>query len=543
MRERVGGLGLAVVCAGRQCERTASVLPVRGLPGSIIALVVKDTADGVLSQILKGAQVTAMESDSAVSVIETGSSGQRTQQMLDHLADKVNGVILSTDAPGISFIRDYAKRVPLVVLNRPLEGVASVVPDPRIGTVRAEPAETLPSHRGHVRRRPGRVMGQSVEVAAVHDIGNRMGFKVNQIGPVHPTVEGGYQAALALEGGDTTAIITYNDLIAVGIVLRFTADGVNVPGDVSVIGFDNTLIAPVVTPPITSIRIPRVQLGQVAVRRLLLMMISPMILLGVFLWIPGMPFGIYVFACWRCTWEMTPETAGFGAHAWGEKRDGHVGMVGWLRRARLVLREYASTLRVKEFRKHLAIYLLVQVTMDVFGQTFVFFVVHDWNHTAAFASLLLGCAAVSLPLLPVFGWAMTKIGPKRLYAINFIGWLGTAWLFAAWMLVGTLPEPWWTVFPYIADIDQIVTRRYRSATFSGIQASFRQLGSGIATIAAGLVLGAVGFDATRARQTTVAGIGLGAVLLGWFTVLPSRWSSAGLCPPISPSTSVRTASY
>ena len=481
-----------------------------------------------------------MESDSAVSVIETGSSGQRTQQMLDHLADKVNGVILPTDAPGISFIRDYAKRVPLVVLNCPLEGVASVVPDPRIGTVRAEPAETLAVT--YVAG-PAASWANQSRWAAVHDIGNRMGFKVNQIGPVHPTVEGGYQAALALEGGDTTAIITYNDLIAVGIVLRFTADGVNVPGDVSVIGFDNTLIAPVVTPPITSIRIPRVQLGQVAVRRLLLMMISPMIPLGVFLWIPGMPFGIYVFACWRCTWEMTPETAGFGAHARGEKRDGHVGMAGWLRRARLVLREYASALRVKEFRKHLAIYLLVQVTMDVFGQTFVFFVVYDWNHTAAFASLMPGCAAVSLPLMPVFGWAMTKIGPKRLYAINFIGWLGTAWLFAAWMLVGTLPEPWWTVFPYIADIDQIVTRRYRSATFSGIQASFRQLGSGIATIAAGLVLGAVGFDATRAWQTTVAGIGLGAVLLGWFTVLPSRWSSAGLCPPISPSTSVRTASY
>lgn len=28
--------------------------------------------------------------------------------------------------------------------------------------------------------------------------------------------------------------------------------------------------------------------------------------------------------------------------------------------------------------------------MDIFGQTFVFFVVYDWNHTAAFASLLLG---------------------------------------------------------------------------------------------------------------------------------------------------------
>lgn len=327
-----------------------------------------------------------------------------------------------------------------------------------------------------------------------------------------------------------------------GIVLRFTADGVNVPGDVSVIGFDNTLIAPVVTPPITSIRIPRAQLGQVAVRHLLLMMISPMILLGVFLWIPGMPFGIYVFACWRCTWEMTPETAGFGAHARGEKRDGHVGMVGWLRRARLVLREYASTLRVKEFRKHLAIYLLVQVTMDVFGQMFVFFVVHDWNHTAAFASLMPGCGRLAA------ADAGVRLGddqdrPETAVRDQFhrLAWYSLA--VRGWMLVGTLPEPWWAVFPYIADIDQIVTRRYRSATFSGIQASFRQLGSGIATIAVGLVLGTVGFDATRARQTTVAGIGLGAVLLGWFTVLPSRWSSAGLCPPISPSTSVRTASY
>ena len=34
--------------------------------------------------------------------------------------------------------------------------------------------------------------------------------------------------------------------------------------------------------------------------------------------------------------------------------------------------------------------------MDIFGQTFVFFVVYDWNHTAAFASLLLGGAAIPL---------------------------------------------------------------------------------------------------------------------------------------------------
>ena len=251
-------------------------------------------------------------------------------------------------------------------------------------------------------------------------------------------------------------------------------------------------------------------------------------------------FALAVFACWRSTWEMTPEAAGFGAWASGERHDGDIGLAGWMKRAGKVLREYATTLRIKEFRKHLSIYLLVQVSMDVFGQTFVFYVVYDWNRTAAFASLLLGCSAVSLPLMPVFGWAMTRIGPKRLYAINFIGCLtGVAWMFAAWMLVDTLPGAAWTaftvagalwffafkslcgylpwaVFPYIADIDQIVTRRYRSATFSGIQASFRQLGSGLATICVGLVLGAVGFDATLTEQSLTAKIGLAAVLLGWF---------------------------
>ncbi|WP_238549691.1 MFS transporter [Bifidobacterium callitrichos] len=360
-------------------------------------------------------------------------------------------------------------------------------------------------------------------------------------------------------------------------------------------------------------------------RRLLLMLISPLLLTGVFLWIPGLPIAAYagmyviwvvlaqvfataynplpgemttdfagrtklstvrlfvstgaatliplagsavlsvtgedrpigymvftiattvlfalaVFAAWRFTWELTPEQAGFGAYARGEVRDGHIGLARWMRRAVKVLREYATTLNVKEFRKHLAIYLMVQVSMDVFGQTFVFFVVFDWGSTAAFASLLLGCAAVSLPLMPLFGIGMTKLGPRRMYAINFAGCLsGVAGLLLVWVLAGRVPGPVWTVvavaaslwffafkslcgylpwavFPYMADVDQVVTRRYRSATFSAIQASFRQLFSGLATILVGVVLGAVGFDATRSVQSPTARIGVGAVLLGWFGI-------------------------
>ncbi|OZG63776.1 sodium:galactoside symporter [Bifidobacterium hapali] len=255
-------------------------------------------------------------------------------------------------------------------------------------------------------------------------------------------------------------------------------------------------------------------------------------------------FSLAVFASWHSTWEMTPEQAGFGAYARGEIHEARIGAIGWMRRAGKVMREYASTLRVAEFRKHLTIYLLVQMSMDVFGQVFVFFVVYDWNRTAAFASLLLGCTAISLPLMPLFGFGVNRLGPRRMYAINYAGcavgviWMLVAWLLAsssvlssvAWTVFAVAGSLWffafkamcgylpWAVFPYIADIDQLVTRRYRSATFAGLQASLRQLCSGIGTIGVGVVLATVGFDATRATQTTAARIGLGAVLLGTFGV-------------------------
>ena len=165
--------------------------------GGIIALVVKDTADGISSQILKGAQVAAIEAGSVVSVIETSQSQQRTQQLLNHLIGKVDGVILATDVPSIDFIRDFGRRVPLVVLNRPVEGVPSVIPDPRIGVVRA-----LSLLRRYHHTAVTYVSGPSASWANqsrwtyLHDIGQKMGFRVNQIGPVHTTVEGGYQAAI-----------------------------------------------------------------------------------------------------------------------------------------------------------------------------------------------------------------------------------------------------------------------------------------------------------------------------------------------------------
>lgn len=219
-----------------------------------------------------------------------------------------------------------------------------------------------------------------------------------------------------------------------------------------------------------------------------------------------------LFACavavtWKTTWEMTPEQAGFGEYANGTVHETCLGLRGWIRRAAHVIREYATTLRIREFRKHLVIFLLVQTSSDVFGQTFLFFVLYDWNKTAAFASLLLGVAWLAL------AWVLTGALPSAVWMVLAVA--ASLWFFVFKALVGYLP---WTVLVFMPDIDQIVTRRYRSATFSSVQSSLRQLGSGIVTIGVGLVLAMVGFDSSLPRQSREASIGIAAVMLGFYTV-------------------------
>lgn len=73
---------------------------------------------------------------------------------------------------------------------------------------------------------------------------------------------------LLLNAG-VTAVFCYNDMIAVGVLMACRERGISVPQDLSVIGFDDINIASYVTPPLTTIRQPKVQLGHLAARVML----------------------------------------------------------------------------------------------------------------------------------------------------------------------------------------------------------------------------------------------------------------------------------
>jgi DNA-binding LacI/PurR family transcriptional regulator len=79
------------------------------------------------------------------------------------------------------------------------------------------------------------------------------------------TLEGGRQAARQLlsNGYQPTAIICVNDITAVGVLRELRERGLRVPQDVSVTGFDNVKLSEFCYPALTTVHIPREQIGHI----------------------------------------------------------------------------------------------------------------------------------------------------------------------------------------------------------------------------------------------------------------------------------------
>jgi LacI family transcriptional regulator len=73
--------------------------------------------------------------------------------------------------------------------------------------------------------------------------------------------DGYASAAQALDAG-VTAIVCFNDLVALGVLARLRELAVSVPGEVSVVGFDDIATAEFVHPALTTVRLPKAELGR-----------------------------------------------------------------------------------------------------------------------------------------------------------------------------------------------------------------------------------------------------------------------------------------
>ena len=113
-----------------------------------LGLVVADITNPVIFDIVRGAERAAADAGYTLVVAESQESGEREATAIERVLPSIDGLVLATTRLGDAQIIELSERKPIIVLNRAVDGLASIFPDVEHGV---EPVSythlTLPTKR------------------------------------------------------------------------------------------------------------------------------------------------------------------------------------------------------------------------------------------------------------------------------------------------------------------------------------------------------------------------------------------------------------
>lgn len=256
---------------GYQPSRAARGL-VTGHTGAL-GLIVPDLENPTFAAIAKGVQARARALGYAVYVADTDEDVLMEPEVVRSLANDVDGLLICAPRTSEAELVRTAESRPVVLVNRDAPGVSSVSFD-NAGGVR----QGLRHLHALGHRRIAWVGGPSSSwserqrrdgvKAAAEELGD---VEIVYIGDFSSAFAGGVAAADQVLASGATAAMAFNDLIALGVISRLHARGISVPDQISVIGFDDIALTTFVSPTLTTVSVPLVQVGRSAVDRLVSM--------------------------------------------------------------------------------------------------------------------------------------------------------------------------------------------------------------------------------------------------------------------------------
>lgn len=243
-----------------------------------IALLLPDIANPFYAALVSGIQQHALSHGYTMLLCTTEGEAEREEQYLSLLrAQQVDGALvdgLRLPPDRIAgFVRDG---FPIVCLDRDVDSdsIPLVQVDNRLGgRLATEHLIGLGHSRiGHVTGAldlgisEERLAGYSEALAAAG-----MPADPRLVAEGRFTEESGYEGARALleAAPDVTAVFAANDLSALGVLNALAESGRRVPGDVSVVGFDDLRLSAFTTPPLTTIKQPAAEIAQLATELLI----------------------------------------------------------------------------------------------------------------------------------------------------------------------------------------------------------------------------------------------------------------------------------
>ncbi|MGE5581845.1 MAG: LacI family DNA-binding transcriptional regulator [Bacillota bacterium] len=242
-----------------------------------VGILIPNLSSMVASEILKGLEESAHKNNQSVIVCNTDNDGKRTLEYLQMLQEKrVEGIIIVS----ASITKQYYQK--MIAMKIPVVLVCTVYPEiPSIKVNDEQAAYDATAYlikKGH--RRIGMINGtRSDQLSstpraqgykkALAD--NGLPFRENYLVYGDFSFQSGISCfeQLLQTAPEITAIFAASDEMAAGILSGAHKHRIAIPDQLSVIGYDNTLIAEMSIPPLTTVSQPFHQMGRDGMNMLL----------------------------------------------------------------------------------------------------------------------------------------------------------------------------------------------------------------------------------------------------------------------------------
>ncbi len=244
-------------------------------------LIISDITNPYFPELVKAFEDIAVEHRQEVLIANTNYDPQRMEMCVARMLQrKVDGVAIMTSEMGEHLVSSLSRRqIPMVFMDTTVDAPnTSVVRVNYEGGVQAALQHLFDLGHTEIAFISGPL---SLASAAVRAEAFRRGLEQHAAGSSFPAswrqegdhrVEGGHHAMQRmLRSGERrpTAVVTSNDLTAIGAMGAIHEAGLRIPEDISVVGFDGIELSAYTLPALTTMAVPRGELAAQAFRNLL----------------------------------------------------------------------------------------------------------------------------------------------------------------------------------------------------------------------------------------------------------------------------------
>lgn len=248
----------------------------RSQQSSTIGLVVSDIRNPFFTAISRAVEDTAHQLGYSVFLCNTDENPSKEARYLKVLQDEnVAGIIFSPTRQSAENFSSLKVQMPIVVVDR-------TVRDVDLDTVLIDNIASAYRLADHLLQngytRIGAIFGEASTTGRQRRSGFEQALQAHSISPdpdiiryVQPRSEAGCAAVQAMLSSDQPpqAIFTSNSLLTAGALLAIRQMGLSIPGNVGLVGFDETTWSLLVDPAITLIAQPTADIGTTATELLI----------------------------------------------------------------------------------------------------------------------------------------------------------------------------------------------------------------------------------------------------------------------------------